>query len=137
MKQAYTAIMARKLTKTRPPQGEHLLKLRQAAGLSQRELAELIGENQQNVAFWEQSDKPPRSDVLPRMAIALNVRVEDLLRPGSTVSRKGGPVGKIRKVFEEVSTLPRKQQEKVAEFVSAFVQQYKQGNPSTGNSTNR
>jgi hypothetical protein len=32
--------------------------------------------------------------------------------------------GKVRKLFEEVSRLPRRQQEKVVEFVSAFVKQY-------------
>jgi hypothetical protein len=32
----------------------------------------------------------------------------------------------VHKVFEEVSKLPRRQQEKIIEFVSAFVNQYKQ-----------
>jgi hypothetical protein len=31
----------------------------------------------------------------------------------------------VRKVFEKVSKLPRKQQQRVVEFVSAFVEQYK------------
>jgi len=35
------------------------------------------------------------------------------------------PVGKVRKLFEEVSELPRRQQEKVVEFVSALVEQYR------------
>jgi transcriptional regulator with XRE-family HTH domain len=107
-------------------QGERLLRLRQAAGLTQEELAELIGESQSNIAFWEQSDKPPRSDILPKMAEALGVRVEALLNGNSRPERKGGPTGKVHKVFEEVSQLPRRQQEKIIEFVSAFVNQYKQ-----------
>jgi transcriptional regulator with XRE-family HTH domain len=44
-----------------------------------RPAAQLIGESQQNVAFWEQSETPPRSDVLPKMAKVLGVRVEALL----------------------------------------------------------
>ena len=40
-------------------------------------------------------------------------------------TRKAGPVGKVQKVFEEVSTLPRKQQERIVETVSALVEQYK------------
>jgi transcriptional regulator with XRE-family HTH domain len=63
--------MPRSLTKPRPPQGAHLAALRQAAGLSQSALATRVGESQQNIAFWEQSDKPPRSDVLPRLARVL------------------------------------------------------------------
>jgi len=127
MNPLYNLPMARTLTKPRPRQGELLRQFRLAAGLSQRELAELIGETQQNVAFWEQSDKPPRSDVLPRLAQALGVRVEDLLQPGAESLRRSGPAGKLRKVFEEVSALPRRQQDKVVEFVSAFVCQYRQG----------
>lgn len=116
--------MAKRLTKPRPKQGQRLMHLRMEAGLSQYELAHLIGEPQSNVAFWEQSDKPPRSDVLPKLAKALGVRIEDLLNGNTGIERKGGPTGKVRKVFEEVSKLPRRQQEKVVEFVSAFVKQY-------------
>lgn len=115
--------MAKRLTKPRPKQGRLLTQLRMEAGLSQYELAQMIGEPQSNVAFWEQSEKPPRSDVLPQMAKALGVRIEDLLNGDLGIERKGRPTGKVRKVFEEVSKLPRRQQEKVIEFVSAFVKQ--------------
>lgn len=47
----YTLGMGRKLTKTRPPQAARLVALRKAAGLSQAELARLIGEPQANIAF--------------------------------------------------------------------------------------
>jgi transcriptional regulator with XRE-family HTH domain len=69
--------MPRTLTKTRPSQGAHLAALRQAAGFSQSALAAQVGETQQNIAFWEQSDKPPRSDVLPKLARVLGVSVEE------------------------------------------------------------
>lgn len=122
--------MGRRLTKTRPKQGVRLAELRKAAGLSQYELARMIGVPQANIAFWERSEKPPRSEVLPKMADALGVRIEDLLN-GSGVTRmvktgKSKPVGKVRRVFEEVSKLPRRQQDKVVEFVTAFVQHYQQ-----------
>jgi transcriptional regulator with XRE-family HTH domain len=102
-----------------------LAELRKAAHLSQAALGRLIGEKQQNIAFWEQSDKPPRSDVLPKLARVLGVSVEELLDVSRPVARRSGPVGKVRKLFEDVSELPRRQQEKVVEFVSALVEQYK------------
>jgi hypothetical protein len=40
--------------------------------------------------------------------------------------KKGGPTGKLKKIFEDASGLPRRQQERIAEFVSAFINQYKQ-----------
>jgi transcriptional regulator with XRE-family HTH domain len=116
--------MAKKL-KPRPAQGARLAELRKAAAISQTELAHLLGVPQSNIAFWEQSEKPPRSDVLPRMAEILGVRVEDLLGTASAPARRGGPVGKVKKVFDEVSKLPRRQQDKVVDVVSALVDQYK------------
>jgi len=102
-----------------------LVELRKAAKLTQTELAELVGESQTNIAYWEQSDKPPRSDVLPKLAEVLGVRVEHLLTAETLLVRRGGPVGKARRVFEEVSRLPRREQNRVVEFVSALVSQYK------------
>ena len=122
----YHEAMARKLARPRPPQGARLAELRRAAGLSQAELGRLIGETQQNVAFWEQSDKPPRSDALPKMAKILGVTVEDILNVDGPTSRKrGGPVGKMQQLFEEGSKLPRRQQEKIVEVVTAMIEQYR------------
>ena len=82
--------------------------------LSQYELARYVGVPQANIAFGERSEKPPRSEVLPKMAQALGVTVEDLLIVGDEKPPKkkaaktnGGPAGKVREVFERVSKLPR------------------------------
>ena len=117
--------MGRKLSRPRPSQGARLARLRQEAGLSQYELARLIGVTQSSVAFWELNDRPPRSEVLPKLAKALGVRIEDLLNGNVSLKGSRGPKGKLRKLFEEVSNLPRNQQQKVIEFVSAFVSQQK------------
>lgn len=123
----YTSGMARTLERHRPKQGARLAALRRAAGLTQTELAQLVGESQQNIAFWEQSEKPPRSDVLPKMAKVLGVRIEQMLEGALPETRRAGPVGKVQKIFEEVSTLPRRQQDRIIETVSALVAQYKRG----------
>jgi len=125
----YNLSMSRKLTKPRPKLGAHLAALRINAGLSQGELAQRIGVLQQTIAFWEQSDKPPRSEVLQALADALGVTVETLLSEnGGAVAakKKGGPDGKLRKIFEDAARLPRRQQDKIAEFLSAFINQYRQ-----------
>jgi len=120
----------RRKERERPAQGKRLVELRKVAGLSQYELAEMIGEPQPNIAYWELSDKPPRSDVLHKLADALGVSITDLLSINGqrTMVRKvsGKPPGKLRKVFEDVSRLPRRQQEKIIEFVTAFVKHYQQ-----------
>ncbi len=99
---------------------------REAAGLSQRELAKQIGQQYSNVRYWETSGNLPRSNVLIPMAKALGVTVEELLgepKPRRIVT----PGGKLRQVFEEASKLPRRQQEKIAEFVQGFVALHSHG----------
>lgn len=111
----------------RPEQGAHLLALRKAAGFTQTELAEAVGVPQANIAFWEWSDKPPRSDLLPKMAKVLGVRVDNLIvTDGSAaLTSRPGPVGEVQRIFEEVRRLPRSQQRKIVEMVDAVVEQYK------------
>ena len=101
--------------------------LREAAGLSQRELARQIGQDQSNVRYWEQSGNLPRSDVLLPMAQALGVTVEELLgqpRP----KRVAAPGGKLGQAFQQALRLPRRQQEKLAEFIKVFIGQHANGN---------
>ena len=100
---------------------------REASGLSQRELARQIGQDQSNIRYWEQSGNLPRSDVLIPMAQALGVSVEELLgeaRPKRVVA----PGGKLGQVFQEALRLPRRQQAKLAEFVKVFIAQHANGN---------
>jgi transcriptional regulator with XRE-family HTH domain len=136
-KRSYTpGVMPRKSTKPKPPQGMRLAELRKDAGLSQYELAHYVGVPQANIAFWERSEKPPRSEVLPKMAAALGVSVEELLIVGDDKPLKkkadksnGRPAGKVREVFDRVSKLPRRQQEHIVNWVSAYVSQYEQTRP--------
>lgn len=106
----------------KPSSGPSKLRaLREAAGISQRELARQIDERQSNVSFWERTGILPRSDKLTAIATALGVTVEQLLgevKPKRVLS----PGGRLRQVFERASKLPRAQQTKVAEFVEAFVE---------------
>ena len=113
----------------RPAQGARMLAFRKAAGLTQTELADAIGETQVNISFWERTDKPPRSDVLPGLAKALGVTVDDIL--GLTKSKKTSPLakqtakpaGQVQKAFEEIRKLPRRQQQKILDVVFAMLDQ--------------
>jgi len=95
--------------------------LREAAGLSLRELARLIGEHPSNVSFWERTGKTPKSEVLVPMAAALGVTVEELL--GERKPRRAGPTGRALQSFERVSHLPRSQQKKILDVVDALLAQ--------------
>ena len=54
---------------------------RQAQGLSQRELAELVGTTQSAIARLERGGRPPRIDTLLRIADALECDLVVELRP--------------------------------------------------------
>jgi hypothetical protein len=98
------------------------------AGSALIELAKFLDVPQANIAFWEWSDKPPRSDLLPKMAKAFGVRLEELLVVATAdqpIARRKGPIGEVQRTFEEVTKLPRRQQRKVLEMVQALVEQYK------------
>lgn len=119
--------MGRPAQRERPAYGRHLTELREAAGLTQHQLAERLELPQSNIAFWERSDKPPRGEVLPKLALALNVSVDALLGVTPPKPKRQAAKGRLQLVFESASKLPRRQQEKVAEFVEAFVNQQTNG----------
>lgn len=97
-----------------------LRQLREAAGLSLRELARQIGEDHSNVGYWERTGALPRSNVLVPLAQALGVTVEALLGQNKP-ARVTAPGGKVRHVFEQVQKLPRRRQDKIVEVVEALL----------------
>ena len=103
-------------------QTSSLRSLRVHAGLSVRSLARLIDEPHTNVSYWERSGQIPRSDKLAPIAKALGVSVEVLL--GEQPRRPASPGGRAGRVFEAVSRLPRRQQDKIVDVVEALVAQH-------------
>jgi len=98
-----------------------LRQLREAAGISLRELARQIGEQPTNVSYWERTGTLPRSNVLVPIAAALGITVEELL--GEAKPRRAtNPGGKVRLVFAQVQKLPRRQQDRIVEVVEALLQ---------------
>jgi transcriptional regulator with XRE-family HTH domain len=121
----YTGVM---IKAGRPPKGERpefgqrMAEARERAGFTQIELAKRLGVTQQVIAAWERRIIALRPEQIKAIAQALSTTADYLI--GISESWKGskGPSGKVRQVFEQVSKLPRRQQEKVVEFVEAFVQ---------------
>ena len=106
--------------------GERIALARDQIGLTQQQLAEKIGTIQRVISSWEREPVALRADHLSALADALGVST-DFLLGRQNAKQRGGPIGKVRQVFERVSKLPRHQQNKVAEFVEAFVNQQTNG----------
>jgi|SRR5271157_426384 len=103
--------------KPRTALGQRLAQARQSAGLTQQELADKANVTQRVVAYWEREAVSLRADQIDALANALNLTADALLRRGKPVARGGGPVGKARRMFEEVSKLPRDRQQHVLRVV--------------------
>ena len=125
----YTAGMqtGRPSKKERPPFGARIHALREQAGLSQQQLAERLGLTQRAYAYWERNPVALRPDQLHKLAGALGISIEELLGNDGSKRRGTGPAGKMRRLFESASTLPRSQQQKVIALLDAFVAQQAKG----------
>ena len=116
--------MGRPSQRPRPEYGHHLARLREAAGLTQAQLAQRLGIHQSNIAFWERCDKPPRGEVLPQMAAALGVSIDELLGVTTPKPKRQAAKGRLHRVFEEAAKLPCRQQDKIVDVVEALVAQH-------------
>ena len=87
----------------------------------------MLNTNQQAIAYWERHATWFRSDILGKLTETLGVSADELLGtrpPRQTIAK---PIGKARQVFDAVSRLPRRQQEKIVAVVEAFVAQHGNG----------
>ena len=91
--------MGRPSQRPRSDYGKKLVALREAAGLTQQQLADQVGVDQSNIAFWERWGKAPRGEVLPKMAQALGVTVDELL--GVAPPKRRVAKGQLQEAFQE------------------------------------
>ena len=99
--------------------GERIAQARERRGISQYELADLMGVSQQSVAAWERKVSSIRSDTLTKLATLLETSADELL--GLKAPRNVGPTGRLRQVFEEASELPRRQQQRIVGVVEDMI----------------
>jgi hypothetical protein len=72
------------------------------------------------IDYYERRAHNPSVEFVRQAARVMGVPVVELLGEDVPIKRAGktGPTGKVHKVFEEVSKLPRRQQEKIVEVLS-------------------
>lgn len=116
----------RPTTRERTAFGQRLHTLREQAGLSQQQLAERLGLTQRAYAHWERNPVALRPEQLLSLADALNVSVDDLVGTNGTRKRGAGPTGKMKKLFEAASRLPRSQQQKITALLEPFIAHHAQ-----------
>lgn len=117
-KEPYTVAMpgGRPTTKEASFLGNRIAHARNSAGLSQNELAEKIGISRSLIAQWERSAIALKPEQLLTLSTALHISIDELLGKKPT-KRGNGPTGRAQKLFEDVSLLPRRKQERILAMV--------------------
>jgi transcriptional regulator with XRE-family HTH domain len=102
--------------------GIRLAALRKEADLSQTQLAALIGIPQRTLSFYETNAESIPSNLIPLLADALGVTVEDILGI-SDKKAKRGPKSKLERQLDAVRLLPRSEQKFVSKFLDNVLNQ--------------
>jgi len=102
--------------------GARIASLRRDAGLTQLQLGELLDITQQQVASFEIGRRRVPVSLLPSLAHALAISIEELIgheaKPG-----KRGPAPKLQQQLEGITRLPKAQQRFVMQMLDTVLQQ--------------
>jgi transcriptional regulator with XRE-family HTH domain len=101
--------------------GERLERLRKAAGYSLRELAAEVGISHRMLVHYEKHSGYPSSQLLPKLAKALNVSTDQLM--GTKQVKKNGRSkdNRLWRRFAQVEKLPATQRRPIIQFIDAFL----------------
>ncbi len=119
----YTApIMAgRPPSKEAPPFGKRLAEARRAKGLSQTELADLLGVSAKAIDYYERRARNPSVDFVSKAADALAVSFDDLVGGADKKTQKPGPSKKLLRQLEQIQSLPKSKQRFVSELLDTVL----------------
>lgn len=114
--------MGRPARTEQPEYGAHFAAIRNAASLSQQQLADIVGVRQATVAAWERSPTPPRGEFLIPLSEALKVPLEELLKTGiKKTAKHRGPASKLESLIDDIARLPKRRQQRITNVLEALV----------------
>ena len=103
--------------------GARIADLRKEHGLTQTQLAEVLDLTQQMVASYEVGRRRVPVSLLPAIADALAVSVEQLIGKKDSAPAKRGPAPKLQQQIERIQRLPKSQQRFVMQMLDTVLQQ--------------
>ena len=111
-------------TRPRTRFGSRLHAAREAKGLTQTQVAKELGITQTAYALWERRQVALKPEQIEKVAEVLSVSIEHLFSKDAKSNGRGGSVGKLQRLLESASALPRSQQQKLLAVVEPFVEQH-------------
>lgn len=85
-------------------------------GMTQTQLADMLGVTQQVVASYEVGRRRVPASMLPAFSKSLGVSIEELLGI-SNGRKKPGPIPKLHRQLEKISMLPKEQQKSIMQVL--------------------
>jgi transcriptional regulator with XRE-family HTH domain len=103
--------------------GERITQLRKARGITQVQLAQILGVSQQTVQAYEVGRRRIQVSALPIVARTLSVSLEELFGETEQNSRKRGPAPKWQQQINAISQLSKTQQRFVTQMLDTVLAQ--------------
>ena len=97
--------------------GSRIAACRKQAGLSQAQLAELVGHCQQTIADYETGRRRIPACKLAQLSEVLGVPATDFFADSDKLPRKRGPASRLQQQFERIKSLPRSEQQFVVRML--------------------
>jgi transcriptional regulator with XRE-family HTH domain len=104
--------------------GRRLARLRKEAGYSQRALADEINISYRMVAYYEAQTTHPPANLLPTIADALGITVDQLLGPRSVRAKKAPTNERLLRQLRQVEKVPPHARRSVLEHIDGLVTKY-------------
>jgi len=101
--------------------GFRLAALRQARGLTQAELGDMVDASQRVIAYYENEEAQPPGALLADLAVALQVSADELLGLKPVKTKASPKSARLLKRLQQVERLPAADQRAVLKFVDALV----------------
>jgi transcriptional regulator with XRE-family HTH domain len=103
--------------------GARIAALRKDQGMTQVQLAEILGLTQQMIASYEVGRRRVPVSLLPQIAETLAVSLEELIGKKDVQPAKRGPAPKLQQQIERIQRLPRAKQRFVIEMLDTVLAQ--------------
>jgi len=103
--------------------GQRIARYRKAQGLTQIQLAAMLGIAQQTMAHYEGGHLRIAVALLPPLASTLSVSVEDLIDEAPATKKKRGPASIMQRQIEQIGLMPRAKQKFISEMLDALIKQ--------------
>ena len=104
--------------------GRRMASLRTAAGYTQRSLAAELGISQRMVAYYESQSERPPAHLLPALAQAFRISVDQLLGMEPISPRKRPTNVQLMRKLQQVEKLPPRARNAVLEHIDALLSKH-------------